>query len=67
MMSKEYQSQYEKTRLKSITIKLNRNTDADVIAYLETVPNVRALLIELLRWDMELHDFVVQKEEGNGE
>lgn len=43
---------FEKAHLKQIKFALNDNTDADVIAFLDTVENKRAYLLGLIRADM---------------
>ena len=47
-----YQTKYEKTRLKQIKLALNDSTDADIIAFLETIDNKRGYLLDLIRTDM---------------
>ena len=49
----ENRKRWEKEYLRSYTFKVNKNTDADVIEYLEKIPNKRAYLIELIRKDMK--------------
>ena len=43
---------YDKTHTKGYYIKLNINTDADVIAVLESVPNRQGYIKELIRADL---------------
>lgn len=45
-------AKFEKAHLKQIKFALNDNTDADVIAFLDTVENKRAYLLGLIRADM---------------
>ena len=46
-------AQWEKDNLRSFTFKLNRDKEKDVIEYLESIPNRREYLIELIRKDMK--------------
>ena len=50
----EAQKKYDKKNTKSFCIKLNYNTDADLISYLEIVPNVQGLIKRLLIRQMYL-------------
>lgn len=43
------QEKYQKENIQRLTIKLNRNTDADIIAYLKGVDNKQGLVKHLLR------------------
>ena len=43
---------WRKNNLRQIKFELNVNTDSDVLAYLESKPNKRAYLIELIRKDI---------------
>lgn len=43
---------YDKTHTKGFYIKLNINTDSDVIAVLESVPNRQGYIKELIRADL---------------
>lgn len=45
----KYNIKYEKENKKRIPFTLNKNTDSDIIDYLEIVPNKSQLLKELLR------------------
>lgn len=45
---------YDKANTKGLYIKLNKKTDADIIAYLETVGNKQGLIKSLIR---ESYDF----------
>lgn len=51
---KKTQRKYELKIMKQISLKLNRNTDADVIAKLDSVDNVRGYIISLIREDIEI-------------
>lgn len=46
---KKADRKYYNDRYKQVAFKLNKVTDADVLAYLEKVDNVRAFLIDLIR------------------
>ena len=43
---------YDKANTKQIMMKLNKGTDADIIAHLGTVGNVQGYIKELIRADM---------------
>ena len=42
-------AKYDKTHTKGIYLKLNKETDADIIGYLESVDNVQGLIKSLIR------------------
>lgn len=44
---------YAKANVKQIKLSLNRKTDADIIAYLESLPNVTGYIKELIRNNMK--------------
>lgn len=46
---KKADRKYYQSNIKQISLKLNRNTDNDIIQHLETVENVRGYLIALIR------------------
>lgn len=48
-----YQERYQKEKCKCITLKLNKETDADVIEILESVGNKQGYIKELIRKDNE--------------
>jgi len=50
---KEYDIEYARTKLKRIAFNLNRETDKDIIAYLEKKKPVQAYLKWLIRKDMK--------------
>ncbi len=50
--SKAAQKAYEKTMTRSIGLKLNKSTDADVIRWLELQPNIQGYIKGLIRNDM---------------
>ena len=52
MARTEAQRTYDNTAFKTIYLKINRNTEADLLAHLEAQENVRAYLKELIRRDM---------------
>lgn len=43
---------YEKQNTKQFPIRLNLNTDADVIEFLESLDNKRGYILDLIRSDM---------------
>lgn len=43
---------YNKNNVKQVKMNLNRNTDADIIEYLEKADNVQGLIKDLIRQDM---------------
>ena len=45
-------AKYDATNTKSFLLKLNKKTDADIIAFLEQQPNKLAYLKKLIRDDM---------------
>ena len=46
-------AKYDAANTKSHLLKLNKNTDADIIAHLEQQPNKLAYLKKLIRDDMQ--------------
>lgn len=46
---KAAQRRYDRTRRTKVSVLLVNNTDADIIAYLKTVPNKQGLIKKLLR------------------
>lgn len=50
-------AEYQRTQMHQVKFSLNKNTDQDMIAFLETIPNKAALLKELIRQEMERTDF----------
>ena len=46
-------AKYDAANTKSHLLKLNRNTDADIIAHLDQQPNKLAYLKKLIRDDMQ--------------
>lgn len=51
-MDIEHRKQWEKTVLRRFVITLNRNRDEEMINYLESIPNVRQYLKNLIRKEM---------------
>lgn len=47
-----YNIQYAKENTRRIAFSLNKNTDADIIEYIETVGNINGYLKQLIRKDM---------------
>lgn len=59
---------YNQDRTTTVNVRLNYNTDADILAYLESVPNKQGLIKELLRSRMSEDGFVYtppETEENN--
>ena len=44
---------YDKENTKRVYIKLNKNTDSDILAYLDSKPNKQGYIKELIRKDMK--------------
>ncbi|MFR1698807.1 MAG: hypothetical protein ACLSU9_11085 [Anaerovoracaceae bacterium] len=53
MAKPQYQKDYEKRAVKQYRFELNKNTDADIIAFLETVDNKQGTIKRLLREEIE--------------
>lgn len=51
-----YQERYQKEKCKCITLKLNKETDADVIEILESVGNKQGFIKSLIRLNNQLGD-----------
>lgn len=47
------QAKYNKANTTQITLRLNRNTEADIIEHLQAQPNKQGYLKALIRKDME--------------
>ena len=45
----EYNTLYNRDRTTTVNIRLNYNTDEDILTYLESVPNKQGLIKTLLR------------------
>lgn len=44
---------YDKENTKRVYIKLNKNTDSDILSYLDSKPNKQGYIKELIRKDMK--------------
>lgn len=51
----QHSIQYIKENLRQFMLKVNRKHEPDMIAWLESQPNVQAYLKTLIRQDMEAH------------
>lgn len=49
----EYDLAYAKQNIRRVTIGFNRNTDSDLIDYVESIENMQKYLKDLIRQDME--------------
>lgn len=49
----QYHVEYVKKKYKQVLLTVNRETDADVLQKLESVPNMRQYLLALIRADIE--------------
>lgn len=47
------QARYDKANTKQFHLKLNRNTDRDIIEKLDNVPNMQGYIKRLIRSDLE--------------
>lgn len=56
------QAKYDRANAKQVSIKLNRNTDADILDWLETQDNVQGYVKRLIRADMARADVLAQAE-----
>ena len=50
------QARYDKTHTVGVYLKLNRSTDADILAWLDQKPNRQGYIKDLIRADMENAD-----------
>lgn len=50
---KRAQMKYNKEHTKQVTLRLNRRTEADIIDWLELIPNKQGYIKALIRLDME--------------
>ena len=57
---KKAAAKYDKENTKAVKLKLNKNTDADILEYLETLDNVQGHIKMLIRCEMWK-----QKNKGN--
>ena len=53
---------YQAKNIRQIALRLNRNTDADVIEWLETQPSINGYLKNLIRLDMRFNYVSKHKE-----
>lgn len=44
---------YDRENTKRVFIKLNKNTDSDILSYLDSKPNKQGYIKELIRKDMK--------------
>jgi hypothetical protein len=51
-------AKYDKTHTKGIYLKLNKETDANIIDYLKEVDNVQGYIKNLIRNDPEFRNFI---------
>ena len=51
----KYEIEYRKKNVKQVMCKLNRNTDPDLIEWIESKENMQGYLKSLIRKDMEGH------------
>lgn len=49
----KYNQKYVRERCKQVTLMLNKSTDADIIAYLDTKDNKNGYLKDLIRQEMK--------------
>ena len=59
-----YDMEYRRQNIKSMMFDLNKNTDADIIEYLETVGPRTTYIKSLIRADMERANFQPKSEQG---
>ena len=51
----QYDLAYQKQNVKQVSLKLNRITDASLVAYLESQPNIQGYIKRLIQEDIEKH------------
>lgn len=51
---KKAQARYDAQNTKRLSLKLNKNTDADILAWLEAERNVQGYIKSLIRKDIEM-------------
>lgn len=51
--AKRGHQKFERERTKQLNIRLNDRTDADIIEFLDTIENKRALILRLIREEMQ--------------
>lgn len=52
-IKKEYNAKYDEQNTKQLKLKLNTNTDRDILDRLESVPNKQGYIKELIRKDIK--------------
>jgi hypothetical protein len=58
---------FDKANTRMLHLKLNRNTDADILAHIENVTNIQAYLKQLIRADIALHNHLNEEPPKEGE
>lgn len=61
---KQSQLRYQRESVTQIKMNLVKNTDADILAWLNSQENKQGYLKELIRADMAKHGFTPKKEEN---
>lgn len=51
----KYNADYVKNNVVQIMVKVNRNTEADLVEFLDTIENKQGYIKSLIRADMEAH------------
>jgi hypothetical protein len=51
----KYNAEYVKNNVIQIMVKVNRNTEADLVEFLDTIENKQGYIKSLIRADMEAH------------
>jgi hypothetical protein len=63
----KYDAEYDSGHTTRLYIKLNNSTDADILAYLSTLPNKQGTIKTLVRQQMEQEGFVYTPEDTTWE
>lgn len=63
----KYDAEYDSGHTTRLYIKLNNNTDADILAYLSTLPNKQGTIKSLVRKQMEQEGFIYTEEDSEWE
>ena len=58
----KYDLAYNSQHTTPVRINLNNRTDADILAYLSTIPNKQGMIKRLVREQMERDGFVYERE-----
>lgn len=53
-MAETAQSRYEKKAIRKLILGFNRNTEPELLEYIESIPNKAGYIKRLIRQDMEL-------------